>query len=159
MLEDREAQIQAKFIDICLDDGIDKGGNVEILVDGIADARGADILELLRQGKLRYPSAQHRRNRRQRRLLRFRATDDDMVEGGRAARLRAAVGRSMTNNITARDQTDRAPREASTQCGQILRHGNVDRQIVRKQVGVPLIRNGHPHDLAAQQLGKRPLAP
>ena len=42
----RGTEIEVVFIDIGLDDRVDEHGDVDVLIDGFADARGADAFEL-----------------------------------------------------------------------------------------------------------------
>ena len=42
----RGTEIEIVFIDIGLDDRVDEHGDIDVLIDGFADARGADAFEL-----------------------------------------------------------------------------------------------------------------
>ena len=81
-----------------------------------------------------------------------------VVIRGRAG-LRALVGRGVRDHVAARDKVDLPARKQLPQPRKIVRHGDVDGDLVREQIRVPLVGSRNGDDAAAQELGKRLLAP
>ena len=127
------------------------------MVDGFADAGGADCLVKGRQGQKLHLAPENGRK-----LLRAAAAvaaENNMVVGSGAAGTRLPVGRGVGNDITARYQVEFPFRQQLFQQSKILRHSDIDGNIVREQVGIRLVGDGNTHDLPSQQLGQSFLAP
>ena len=70
-----------------------------------------------------------------------------------------AVGRGSAHDVTARHERYAPAWKAGSQARDVLRHGDVDGDGVREDIGVPLVGHGHVDDPAAQQPRECTLAP
>ena len=153
----RGADIQTAFVDIRLHDRRDEHGDIKILVDRGADARGADRLIKRRQRQKQQLPPDDRGQRRA--VGAAVAAEDDVVIICRRAGLRAFVGRGVGDHVAARDEINVSVRKQVPQPRKILRHGDIDGDLVREQIRVPLVGSRDGDDAPAQELGKRFLAP
>ena len=155
----RLADIQAVFVDKRLHHGIDEHGNIQPAIDIVSDARGADGLIKHRQRQHAQPSADDGRERLPRLVRLLAAAENDVVILRRRAGLAAAIGGRAADHVAARHKIQLPLRQQTLQQRQIARHGDVDGNIVREEVGIPLVGGGDHGDLPPQELGKRLFAP
>ena len=69
------------------------------------------------------------------------------------------VGRGVGDHVAARDEIQLPARKQRLQPGKIVRHGDVDRDIIREQIRIPLVGHGDGDDPAPQELRERLFAP
>ena len=155
----RLADVQAVFVDKRLHHGIDEHGNIQPAIDIVANARGADGLVKRRERQHAQLAADDGRERLPRRLRLFAAAENDVVILRRRAGLAASVGGRAADHVAARHKIQLPLRQEAFQKRQIARHGDVDGNIVREQIRVPLVGGGDHGDLPPQELGQRLLAP
>ena len=152
------AEVQALTVDELLHRGVDEVGHVAVGIHRLANAGGADLLQLGRQRQLHHVPGNagivglHR--------VRLGAAEDNVVEGVDGIRLgRLLVGRGVDHHVAAHHDGHAAPRERLAQLAQVLRVGDVHREVLREDVNVELVRHGHGYDAAADAVGLGALGP
>ena len=160
MLELRRAQVKPAGIDELLHDGVEQHGNVEVFVDVFPDAGGAHALIICGQGKQDELPADHIRKRAHGDALRaFIPHEDDVVVARRAAGQPGAVRGGVADHVAPRDEEKLPPWEERCKARQIVRHGEVHRDVIRKKEHIRKVRDGHADDLPPEQAWERALAP
>ena len=83
-----------------------------------------------------------------------------MVEGVDGVRLgHLLVGRGVGHHVAAHHDGHAAAREGLAQLAQVLRVGDIHREVLGEDVDVELVRHGHGHDAAADAVGLGALGP
>ena len=139
------------MVNVFLDYRVDEAGNIAVVINVFTDLRGADILQLLRELQLHDFSGDLLVNLR--RMCLTRAPEDDVVEGMDGILLRILlVGARVVDHVGSHNDIEFFRREHLPQAAQIRRVRDVDRRVVREQMNIKLIRDGHVYDLSAHQM-------
>ena len=130
------------MVNVFLDYRVDEAGNIAVVINIFTDLRGADILQLLRELQLLDFSGDLLVNLR--RMCLTRAPEDDVVEGMDGILLRILlVGARVVDHVGSHNDIEFFRREHLPQAAQIRRVRDVDRRVVREQMNIKLIRDGH----------------
>ena len=139
------------MVNIFLDYRVDEAGNIAVVINIFTDLRGADVLQLLRELQLHDFSDDLLVNFR--RMCLSRTAEDNMVEGMDGIFFRfLLVGACVVDNVGSHNDIEFLRREHLSQATQIRRVRDVDRRVVREQMDIKLVRDGHVYDLAAHQV-------
>ena len=140
-------------MDIVLNGGVDEVGDVPAQVDVLADAGGADVLQVGGQlqvddlaGDVGDVHVFHHL------VMGGGAAEDDVVEMvDRAGLGFGLVGGGACHHVGAHSEVDLPAAEDLAQAAQVIRVCQVHRDIVGEEVDVKLVGHGHADDLAAHQ--------
>ena len=139
------------MVNVFLDYRVDEAGNIAVVINIFTDLRGADVLQFLRELQLHDFSGDLLVNLR--RVCFTRASEDDVVEGMDGILLRILlVGARVVDHVGPHNDIEFFCREHLPQAAQIRRVRDVDRRVVREQMDIKLVRDGHVYDLAAHQV-------
>ncbi len=148
----RLPQIQPLMVDILLDHRIDEAGDIPVLINVLPDLSGADVLQALGQLQLLHLSGDAFID-----LSRPGVTgpaEDQMVEAMDGIFLWLLfIGAGVMDHVRSRHDIDLLLRKDLPKPLKIRRIGDIDGDIVGKQVDIKLIGHGHIDDLPAHQMG------
>ena len=146
------AEVQAAAIDELLHRGIDEVGDVAVGIHRLADAGGADLLQLGRERQLQHLAGDAAVIRRL--GVRLGAAEDHVVEGVDGVRRDGLfVGRGVEHHVAAHHDGHAAAREGGAQLVEVLRVGDVHREVLREDADVEHVGHGHGGDAPAQAVG------
>ena len=148
----RLPQVQATAVDELLHRRVDEVGDVPVGVHRLADAGGADLLQLGRQRQLHHPSGDAAVIRRLR--VRLRAAEHHMVEGVDGIGGDGLfIGRGVEHHVAAHHDGHAAAGEGLPQRPQVVGVGDVHREILREDAHMEHVRHGHGGDAPPQAVG------
>ena len=155
----RLAQIQTIVIDVFLHRRVDQIRNIAIQIDIFTDSRRTNVLQMLRKLQLHNLAADLIHHLTIVFIVRLditHASERDMVHRmNRIFNRFLLIRRGIGNDIAADHDIQLFSGKHLSQAFQIRRIGDIDRNIIREQVHMELIRHRHTHDLTADQMRLR----
>ena len=159
----RLAQIQTIVIDIFLHRRVNQVRNISVQIDIFTDSRRTDVLQMLRKLQLHDLAADLIHHLTVVFIVRLdipHASERDVVHRmNRIFDRFLLIRRGIGNDIATDHDIQLFSGKHLSQAFQIRRIGDIDRNIIREQVHMELIRHRHTHNLTADQMRLRLFRP